>query len=122
MIDYGGLPPEALDPAVDHSSAGWKGKGRTYVHCRAGWQRSAAVAAGVVALRDGMEIDEALAERPAAQALRRSAPPPARDLRAGGTDAADPVRQVAPARLLRRAQAARAAAPRRLRPSLVVEL
>jgi predicted protein tyrosine phosphatase len=33
---------------------------RTYLHCRAGWQRSAAVAAGVVALRDGIDIDEAL--------------------------------------------------------------
>src|SRR5207248_2493797 len=32
----------------------------TYLHCRAGWQRSAAVAAGVVALRDGLDIDEAL--------------------------------------------------------------
>jgi len=31
------------------------------VHCRAGWQRSAAVAAGVVALHEGMGIDEALA-------------------------------------------------------------
>src|SRR6478735_8512437 len=31
-----------------------------YVHCRAGWQRSAAVAAAVVAIRAGLDIDEAL--------------------------------------------------------------
>ena len=34
---------------------------RTYLHCRAGWQRSAAVAAGVVAVRTGREIEDALA-------------------------------------------------------------
>ena len=34
---------------------------RTYLHCRAGWQRSAAVAAGIVAVREGMEIEDALA-------------------------------------------------------------
>ena len=39
----------------------WLDEGeRTYVHCRAGWQRSAAVAAGVVAARTGMDIDDAL--------------------------------------------------------------
>ena len=40
----------------------WLDEGtRTYLHCRAGWQRSAAVAAGVVAVRTGREIDAALA-------------------------------------------------------------
>jgi predicted protein tyrosine phosphatase len=34
---------------------------RTYLHCRAGWQRAAAVAAGVVALREGTDVDKALA-------------------------------------------------------------
>jgi predicted protein tyrosine phosphatase len=39
----------------------WLDEGkRTYVHCRAGWQRSAAVAAGVVAIHEGLDIDEAL--------------------------------------------------------------
>ena len=33
---------------------------RVYLHCRAGWQRSAAVAAAVVARRDGIDLDEAL--------------------------------------------------------------
>jgi predicted protein tyrosine phosphatase len=33
---------------------------RVYVHCRAGWQRSAAVAAGVVAIRERVGIEAAL--------------------------------------------------------------
>ena len=61
LTDYGGLPPDELEAAVQDVRA-WLEEGvRTYVHCRAGWQRSAAVAAGVIALRDGIEIDEALA-------------------------------------------------------------
>jgi atypical dual specificity phosphatase len=61
LTDYGGLPPEALEAAVREVNA-WLDEGaRTYLHCRAGWQRSAAVAAGVVAVRTGREIDEALA-------------------------------------------------------------
>ncbi len=61
LVDYGGLDTEAIERAVDEVN-GWLNQGeRTYVHCRAGWQRSAAIAAGVVALREGIEIDEALA-------------------------------------------------------------
>jgi protein-tyrosine phosphatase len=60
LTDYGGLPPEALEAAVREVNA-WLDEGaRTYLHCRAGWQRSAAVAAGVVAVRTGREIDDAL--------------------------------------------------------------
>jgi protein-tyrosine phosphatase len=60
LTDYGGLPPEALEAAVKEVNA-WLDQGaRTYVHCRAGWQRSAAVAAAVVAARTGVDIDEAL--------------------------------------------------------------
>jgi protein-tyrosine phosphatase len=60
LTDFGGLPPEALEAAV-HEVNAWLDEGaRTYVHCRAGWQRSAAVAAGVVAARTGLDIDEAL--------------------------------------------------------------
>ncbi len=60
LTDYGGLPPGALEAAVREVTA-WLDEGkRTYLHCRAGWQRSAAVAAGVVAVRTGREIDEAL--------------------------------------------------------------
>jgi protein-tyrosine phosphatase len=61
LVDYGGLTAEGIEQAVDEVN-GWLDHGeRTYVHCRAGFQRSAAIAAGVVALRQGIEIDEALA-------------------------------------------------------------
>jgi protein-tyrosine phosphatase len=61
LTDYGGLPPDALEAAVKEVNA-WLDEGaRTYLHCRAGWQRSAAVAAGVVAVRTGREIEDALA-------------------------------------------------------------
>ena len=51
LTDYGGLPPTELETAVG-SIAGWLDEGAvTYIHCRAGWQRSAAIAAGVVAIR-----------------------------------------------------------------------
>jgi predicted protein tyrosine phosphatase len=60
LVDYGHLPPEALEEAVQTVN-GWLDAGeRTYVHCRAGWQRSAAIAAGVVAVRDNLGIEQAL--------------------------------------------------------------
>jgi protein-tyrosine phosphatase len=73
LTDYGGLPARELETAVSEVSS-WLDQGiRTYVHCRAGWQRSAAVAAGVVALRKGIGIDEALlyvkARKPSAAPL-----------------------------------------------------
>lgn len=62
MTDYGGLPPEELEAAVRLVSR-WLREGmRTYLHCRAGWQRSAAVAAGVIAIRERIDIEEALAQ------------------------------------------------------------
>jgi protein-tyrosine phosphatase len=61
LTDFGRLPPELLEEAVGEVVS-WLDQGvLTYVHCRAGWQRSAAVAAGVVAVREGMGIEEALA-------------------------------------------------------------
>jgi protein-tyrosine phosphatase len=60
MVDYAGIPPDALELAVG-TVCSWLDEGaRTYLHCRAGWQRSAAVAAGVVAVREGLDIDQAL--------------------------------------------------------------
>jgi protein-tyrosine phosphatase len=60
FTDYGGLPADELEVAVS-TIDGWLDDGeRAYVHCRAGWQRSAAVAAGVVAIRTGMDIDDAV--------------------------------------------------------------
>jgi protein-tyrosine phosphatase len=83
VVDHGHLPAELLDRAVA-TIIGWidQADGTTYVHCRAGWQRSAAVAAGVVAIREGLEIDDALAlvkrHKPSADPL----PHQVRDLRA----------------------------------------
>ena len=60
LTDYGGLPSDELEAAVQHVLA-WLDQGhRVYLHCRAGWQRSAAVAAGVVAIRENLDIDSAL--------------------------------------------------------------
>jgi protein-tyrosine phosphatase len=61
LVDFGGLPADELEQAVSGVLASLAAGNRTYVHCRAGWQRSAAVAAGVVAIRQGVGIDEALA-------------------------------------------------------------
>ena len=60
LTDYGGLPAGELEAAV-RTVGGWLDEGeRAYLHCRAGWQRSAAVAAGVIAIRTGMDIDDAV--------------------------------------------------------------
>jgi atypical dual specificity phosphatase len=60
LTDYGRLPAAALEQAVG-AVLEWLDQGhRVYLHCRAGRQRSAAVAAGVVALREGVGIEEAL--------------------------------------------------------------
>lgn len=60
LTDYGGLPPEPLEEAVTEINR-WLDEGMTvYVHCRAGWQRSATVAAAVVATRRELGVEEAL--------------------------------------------------------------
>jgi protein-tyrosine phosphatase len=60
LTDFGHLPAAELEAAVDEV-VGWLNEGvRSYVHCRAGWQRSAAVAAGVVAVLGDIDIDQAL--------------------------------------------------------------
>jgi protein-tyrosine phosphatase len=60
LTDYGGLPAEKLEAMV-HELSDWLDQGvRTYLHCRAGWQRAPAVAAALVAVRDSMSVEEAL--------------------------------------------------------------
>jgi atypical dual specificity phosphatase len=60
LVDFGHLPPERLEEAVG-TLVDWLGEGRrVYVHCRAGWQRSAAVASGAVAVVRGIPIEDAL--------------------------------------------------------------
>jgi protein-tyrosine phosphatase len=73
LEDHAGLPPEALEWAVQEVNR-WLDEGRNvYLHCRAGWQRSAAVAAGVIALREELDIEDALdvvrARKPSADPL-----------------------------------------------------
>jgi protein-tyrosine phosphatase len=60
LTDFGNLPEQELGAAVRLVSRWLKEGHRTYVHCRAGWQRSAAVAAGVLAQREGLDIDAAV--------------------------------------------------------------
>lgn len=61
FTDYAGLPADELEGAVSVVSGWLDQDGRTYLHCRAGWQRSPAIAAGVIAIREGIDVDEALA-------------------------------------------------------------
>jgi protein-tyrosine phosphatase len=73
LPDYGGLPARLIDRAVQTVS-GWLAQGEnTYIHCRAGYQRAPAIAAALVALRDGVDIDDALARiqkrKPSAEPL-----------------------------------------------------
>jgi protein-tyrosine phosphatase len=72
LTDYGGLPSTEIEEAVTRVLEWLEAGHRVYLHCRAGWQRSAAIAAGVVAIREGLEIEEALA---VAQARKPSADP-----------------------------------------------
>jgi protein-tyrosine phosphatase len=60
LVDYGSLAPEQIEDAA-RAVVGWLDDGEhVYVHCRAGWQRSAVVVAAVVTLREGVEPREAL--------------------------------------------------------------
>jgi atypical dual specificity phosphatase len=73
MPDFGGLPSEQIDSAVETVS-GWLDRSDTvYLHCRAGWQRSAALAAAVLATRDGLDLrsamDQVQARKPSADPL-----------------------------------------------------
>jgi ADP-ribosyl-[dinitrogen reductase] hydrolase len=73
LVDYGGLMPGAIERAATTVAAWLEDGERVYLHCRAGWQRSATVAAAALSLRDGIEPDEALARikrrKPSAEPL-----------------------------------------------------
>jgi atypical dual specificity phosphatase len=72
--DYGNLLPGALEESTREVLAWLEDGQRVYLHCRAGWQRSATVATAVVALREGVQPDEALARirrrKPSAEPLQ----------------------------------------------------
>jgi atypical dual specificity phosphatase len=60
LVDFGHLPADRIEQAVS-TLVDWLQDGRrVYVHCRAGWQRSAAVASGTVAVMRGIPIGQAL--------------------------------------------------------------
>jgi protein-tyrosine phosphatase len=60
LVDYGSLQSEQIEDAAQTVLA-WLSVGeRVYVHCRAGWQRSATVVAAIVTLLEGVEPEQAL--------------------------------------------------------------
>lgn len=61
LTDFGRLPADRLEQAVQQVVRWLQDGTLCYVHCRAGWQRSAAVATGAVAVYDGLGIEQALA-------------------------------------------------------------
>lgn len=73
LVDFGSLTPEQIETSAQAVLA-WLQQGeRVYVHCRAGWQRSATVVAALVSLREGVQPHEALeilrARKPTANPL-----------------------------------------------------
>lgn len=67
-VDYGGLAPELLERGAVTAAAALDDGHTVYVHCRAGWQRSATVAAATLVVRDGIDAGAALV------AIRRRRP------------------------------------------------
>jgi protein-tyrosine phosphatase len=61
LVDFGRLPADRIEEAVGILLNWLEQDQRVYVHCRAGWQRSAAVASGAVAIRERISIADALA-------------------------------------------------------------
>lgn len=62
LADYGHLPAPAIDSAIQ-TAGDWLDQGlHVYLHCRAGWQRSAALAAALIASREGIGLEEAMAQ------------------------------------------------------------
>lgn len=72
LEDFGRLPAPIIDEAVKDVSASLDAGETVYLHCRAGRQRSAALAAAVIAVREGVGVDAALAR---VSLTRRAADP-----------------------------------------------
>ncbi len=68
LVDYGSLDSDQIESAAQ-TVLSWLDEGeRVYVHCRAGWQRSATIVAAIVSLREQVPPWEAL------EILRRRKP------------------------------------------------
>ncbi len=60
LVDFGSLTTEQIETSAQ-AVVTWLEEGeRVYVHCRAGWQRSATVVAAIIALREGVGPRDAL--------------------------------------------------------------
>ena len=73
LVDFGSVPAAQIETAAQAVLA-WLDEGeRVYVHCRAGWQRSATVVTAIIALREGLLPNQALkrlrARKPTANPL-----------------------------------------------------
>lgn len=60
LVDFGGLQAAQLEAAAKVVLAWLEDGERVYVHCRAGWQRSATVVAAVISLREDVAPPRAL--------------------------------------------------------------
>ena len=61
LVDYGSLPAPQIEEAAQAVVAWLDAGERVYVHCRAGWQRSAVIVAAFLVLRESMTPRQALA-------------------------------------------------------------
>ena len=60
LVDFGSVPAAQIE-LVAQAVLSWLEDGKhVYVHCRAGWQRSATVLAAIIALREGVSPGAAL--------------------------------------------------------------
>lgn len=61
LADFGNLLPGQIERTATAVGAWLRDGERVFLHCRAGWQRSAAMAAAAIALNEGVSLDDALA-------------------------------------------------------------
>jgi len=60
LVDFGSVPAAQIERTAQ-AVLQWLDEGeRVYVHCRAGWQRSATVIAAIISLREGISPGKAL--------------------------------------------------------------
>jgi protein-tyrosine phosphatase len=73
LVDFGSVPPAQIEAAAQAVVAWLEAGERVYVHCRAGWQRSATVVTAIIALREdvlpGRALELLRARKPTANPL-----------------------------------------------------